>query len=108
MCVKSSLITKRLSDSKKRAKKNNWVHDLDHDYISHLLKQSGERCPLTGEKFVYRSHHPLNISIDRIDNKRGYTKDNVWVVSTWANKAKSNLTQDQFVEFCEKIIKEAA
>jgi hypothetical protein len=34
-------------------------------------------------------------SLDRVDNSKGYTKDNVWVISQLANKMKNNASLDQ-------------
>lgn len=103
----SSLISTRLSDSKRRAKKKGHEHDIDHAYISHLLKVSGGRCPLTQRKFVIELNHPDNFSLDRIDSSKGYTKNNVWLITTWANIAKSDLSLEDFRKNCN-LVAEAA
>src|SRR5258708_741448 len=53
-----------------------------------------EKCPLLGIplKFSNKRMHPNNPSLDRIDPKKGYTKENVWVVSWRANTIKHNAT----------------
>ena len=98
------MISARLSDSKSRAKAKNIEHNIDSKFLKTLLKQSGARCPLLGKKFVYEKKHPLNFSLDRIDNTGGYTQDNVWLVSTWANKAKGTLSEEDFRDFCNCIV----
>jgi hypothetical protein len=35
-------------------------------------------------------------SLDRIDSSRGYTPDNIWVISTRANRIKNNATLEEF------------
>ena len=109
----NSIVSERLSASKQRAKKHKTngkpdklEHDIDGNYIKHLLKQSGYRCPLTKRNFVFIAGHPFNFSLDRITNEKGYIPGNVWVVSTWANKAKSDLTEEEFKEYC-KLVTEA-
>ncbi len=47
-----------------------------------------------------------SISIDRIDSSKGYTPDNIVVVSWKANRLKSNATLDEMkklVEFYEQL-----
>lgn len=51
-------------------------------------------CPLLGIPLIWsnRRMHPNNPSLDRLDPKKGYTKDNVWIVSWRANALKHNAT----------------
>jgi hypothetical protein len=63
------------------------------------------RCAITKKKLEFTrggTHfggkwcNPLSCSIDRIDNSKGYTKDNVQLV-TWAcNRARGNLSVEDF------------
>lgn len=39
-------------------------------------------------------------SFDRIDSNKGYTFDNLEVISFKANRAKNNLTEDEMRKFC--------
>ena len=103
----SKLISRRLADSKTNAKKKGIEHDIDHAYIRHLLLQSGGRCPITQSKFVFESKHPNNISLDRVDSSKGYIKDNVWLITTWANRAKSDLSLDDFKKNCNLVVEAA-
>lgn len=102
----SKMISQRLADSKTRANKKGIDHNIDHAFIKQLLMQSGNRCPITKQKFVFESKHPFNFSVDRIDSNKGYTRDNVWIVSTWANRAKSDLSFDDFVNACKMVVEE--
>lgn len=59
-------------------------------------------CPVLGIELNYtrnsglgRHPHPNSPSFDRIDPKKGYTPDNVIIVSHLANTIKSNATVDQ-------------
>lgn len=103
----SKLISRRLADSKTNAKKKGIEHDIDHAYIRHLLRVCGGRCPVTQSKFVFESKHPNNFSLDRIDNSKGYIKDNVWLITTWANRAKSDLSLDDFKKNCNLVVEAA-
>ncbi|WP_427500893.1 hypothetical protein ACQE3E_17675 [Methylomonas sp. MED-D] len=55
------------------------------------LTEAGETCPITGQPFTFAEHNATDWSVDRIDNTRGYCPDNIVIVSTIANQAKSDL-----------------
>ena len=68
-----------------------------------------ESCPLTGIKLL--PHVPRGnrrdqvMSLDRIDNSKGYVKGNIWVISHLANTMKSNASQEILLNFAEGILK---
>lgn len=67
-----------------------------------------EYCPLLGIKLDYEYGNGRNLngaSIDRIDNTRGYIKDNVWIISLLANTMKNEATIEQLIEFSKNVIK---
>lgn len=59
-----------------------------------------ERCPIFNVPFIQESNHDYSPSLDRIDSSRGYTKDNIMVVSRRANVLKNNMTLQE----CEMIL----
>jgi hypothetical protein len=61
-------------------------------------------CPILNKPFIYRDKK-YTYSIDRKDSTKGYTKDNVWVVSLLANRMKSDATEEEvqlFGEWCNR------
>ena len=52
------------------------------------------RCPVFGIPIYFHRDHPRDdsISFDRVDSSRGYTRDNVIIISNRANKLKSDAT----------------
>jgi len=64
-------------------------------------------CPIlqvelkTGNRVSYG----CSPSIDRIDNSRGYERDNIQIISMKANTMKSNATPEQLMMFAEWVIK---
>lgn len=54
-------------------------------------------CPVLGIPLVWATGKQTNNSpsIDRVDNSKGYTKDNIRVISMRANRLKSNMTIDE-------------
>lgn len=53
-----------------------------------------EKCPLLKIKLDYESYTTCaeSPSLDRIDNDKGYTLDNIWIISHRANTIKNNAT----------------
>lgn len=66
------------------------------------------RCPIldielnmnSGKSGAYRN----SPSLDRIDNNKGYTKDNIWVISQLANAMKGSATEEQLILFAKWVI----
>jgi len=64
------------------------------------------KCPRTGVEFVLDDpKSPWRPSIDRIDNSRGYTKDNIQIVSWIYNCAKHTYSDDTVLEMSIAIVK---
>lgn len=77
------------------------------DLIELYEKQKG-KCAFSGLVMEMKTgpRHKSNtfsISLDRINNDKGYTKDNIQYLCWQINKMKSNLTDDEF-RFWIKII----
>jgi hypothetical protein len=54
-------------------------------------KETKGFCPITLEPFTFAENDSTDWSVDRVDNSRGYCRDNIVIVSVVANQAKSNL-----------------
>jgi len=67
-----------------------------------------DKCPLLGIDIIPnakdRKHSP---SLDRIDSNRGYTPDNIWVVSSRANTLKNDATLQELQTLVENLSKGA-
>lgn len=44
-------------------------------------------------------------SLDRKNSKKGYIRDNVQWVHKWINLMKSDFDQDEFIAYCESVVK---
>jgi hypothetical protein len=56
-----------------------------------------DTCPILGVEIVVERNHPYRPSIDRIDSSRGYTPDNIMVVSFRGNMLKNNMTPEESI-----------
>lgn len=100
-----SAIRQRLSDAKARCKKlgkNPPV--LTADYLYKLYLAQNRTCALTGALLSLELDHPLCLSLDQIDPKKGYQEGNVQWLAWVVNRAKGELSLDHFYEMCEAIL----
>lgn len=81
--------------------------DFDSDYLAELLEQQNFKCALTGKDIIFtRSKLKENTaSVDRIDSKKPYSKDNIQIVHKKANRFKNNLSESDLLEMCNLISK---
>lgn len=94
------------SKSRNKTSRNiDWQITLD-DLTALWEKQEG-RCAISG---VFLTHHKdgtghkeYNVSIDRIQNTRGYTPQNTQLVCYRANKLKGDLPEDMFYWWVKTI-----
>ena len=92
-----------LNRAKQRAKKNNLEFSLKLEDI--IIP---EFCPVLGIPLILKFKTKDGVyknapSLDRIDVKKGYTKENSRIISNRANNLKSNAT----IEELEKILKDS-
>jgi len=90
-----------LNASKQRSKKKSRENKLTLQDIKDTFPKNG-LCPIFGIKLVFgdagfRENSP---SIDRLDSKKGYTKDNIQIISWKANRIK----KDASIEELELIL----
>lgn len=68
-----------------------------------------ERCPILEIPLdVYKGRsggNPNSPSLDRIDSTKGYSKENVQVISHRANMMKTDATKEELLKFADWVIK---
>lgn len=96
-------VKSRWLGAKGRAKRHGLDFDIEPEDI--LIP---EFCPVLGIKLKTEIGTGSSIearetapSLDRIDNNKGYTKDNILVVSNRANRLKSNATPEELIRIGE-------
>jgi hypothetical protein len=78
--------------------------EIDHIFLEKLFFKQNGRCAylqtIINPMDVFRPNHPLAPSVDRLDNKLGYTKDNVVIATRFANRGKECADDKWFKEKC--------
>ena len=87
-----------LKDAKQHAKQRNQEYDLSEQDIINLLEKQNNRCAINGLSFS-----EYKLSLDRIDSNKGYTVDNVQLVTIKVNRMKSDFEVSEFIELCKQI-----
>jgi hypothetical protein len=60
-------------------------------------------CPYMGVGFILLDKK-YGYSLDRIDSSKGYTKDNIQVISRIANIMKNNATEQELISFAKGVL----
>lgn len=91
-----------LTRARNRAKNSGIEFDISLDDIVQNTK-----CPIFGVELLPSQTrgkgvpNSVSLSLDRIDNKRGYVRGNVRTISTHANRMKNQMTKEE----CEMLLK---
>jgi len=97
--------THMISEIKRRASEKNREFSLDKDEL-----EFPKVCPVLNIELKHgRDDWQNSPNIDRIDNNKGYTMDNVIVVSALANTIKTSANPNQIIkvgEFYKKLYEE--
>jgi hypothetical protein len=93
---------KVLAGIRERARKKGLDFNLTLEDVSEYSV-----CPVFGFELVRGDGKPQfnSPSVDRIDSSKGYTKDNVQILSQLANAMKQNATPEQLIAFAEWVLK---
>ena len=71
---------------------------MEHDLtVEWLLENLTDECPVFKIPFSFTrdKHYYDSPTVDRIDNNRGYTRDNCWIISGRANRLKGESSLDE-------------
>lgn len=67
-----------------------------------------KNCPILGIELICKSGKPggqkNSPALDRKDSKKGYTKDNIQVISHLANMMKSHATEEELITFAKWVM----
>jgi len=73
--------------------------------LKEIWDQQNGICPITGWHLLLKQENlPNQASIDRIDNSKGYVKDNIRFVALIANYCRNNFSDQQVFDFCLAVV----
>lgn len=88
------------------AKKRNFSFDLEFDAFYNIIKQNCHYCNIEPKqsRIVKRCKETVIYNgIDRIDSKEGYKISNCVACCFTCNRAKSDMSYDQFIEYLNRV-----
>ena len=96
---------KLLYYSKVRSKEKKLDHNINLDWL--MEKLSKGVCEMTNVPFDYtfKDRNAKYPSIDRIDNEKGYTKDNCRIVLWFYNQASATWGEEELKKFLRVFVK---
>ena len=110
-CKKKGYLSQWIANIKNRVKSKGWVCEINAGFIQELFEKQGGKCALTKIPFTFnytkhKSHQkdPFSPSIDRINPKIGYTKDNVRLVCMIVNLALNEFGDTAFAKMCDAFV----
>ena len=72
-----------------------------------VFEKQNRKCALTGEELILpliqKNDISSNASLDRIDNTKGYTVNNIQWVTKKINFMKGKLSQSNFIKLCHMV-----
>jgi hypothetical protein len=80
--------------------------NITREFVKELRKEVNNKARFTGKNMI-TAHGDIagncQLSIDRIDSNKSYTKDNIQLVCTPVNNAKCNMSDDEFIKMCGEV-----
>lgn len=104
----SGFLKRKVSQLKSARTKQGVYFELTADDCIDIYQKQFGMCALSGQALEYGTPHvdkwtSLNISIDRINEDEGYTKDNIQLVCASINFMRGRLPLDVFVGLCRRV-----
>lgn len=87
---------------KEGAERRGYAFNLTRSQLKTLLLEN-TKCALSGRSLVFKQYDPNKSSVDRIDNRYGYSLKNCQVVSGQINRHRLDLSVEDFVKMCCEV-----
>lgn len=102
-CDLQTAITRRFKYFVSSCKRRNDDVELSVEILQRVFDIQNGRCKYTNLPLTTEANKINTMSIDRIDNTKGYTGDNVQLVCHVVNIMKNKHTEDQFIHLCHLV-----
>jgi len=102
----------RLRTLKDSAQKRGLKVEIDAEYLQYIYEKQFKKCYYSGqdlkiEIFPGKAFSPKkqknHLTVDRLDNSKGYIIGNVALTTFQINTMKSNITHNEFLKICKGI-----
>lgn len=100
------MLKNKLGRAKCRAKQSNLPFDLTVEDLYNLWNEQNGKCAISNIPMTYefcKGNVMTNISVDQINPKAGYTKDNIQLVCWAVNRMKGEMSMDELLYFVNSI-----
>lgn len=90
---------KKLMQIRARAYRKGVKVSITETDIEHAFHVTEKRCPATTKPLTMGTGKDTDLSIDRVDNDKGYEPENIFVMSSYANKAKDDISLEELMMY---------
>lgn len=105
---RNNVVNSMLNNAKSRAKRSDLKFNLDIEFMMKRWKMCNGKCELSGLPFqlkVTRKPHPYRPSLDRINNNKGYTKNNIRIILWALNRAINDDGLTEYIKIATEVVK---
>lgn len=99
----SNLIHYRVESAKHRALRKGIIFDITDEDIKEKLNNQDNKCFISKQPISMIENDWYSLSLDRLDNMLGYTKENTIVVTKFVNSSKNDLQLDIFLKMLKEV-----
>lgn len=93
-----------LVSCKSSAIKRNNEFTITKQDLMEMWELQGGKCAYTFFDLDTQPNNPYSVSVERIDSKIGYTKENTILVCNAINRMKSNFEPTLFYKMCQAVV----
>jgi hypothetical protein len=79
-----------------------YAFNLSKKQLRNLLFEN-KTCALSGRELVFQQKNPNKASVDRINNRLGYSVKNCQIVSSQINRHRLDLSVEEFIKMCCEV-----
>jgi hypothetical protein len=98
-----NLIHYRVESAKHRAIRKGIVFEITDEDIINKLSEQNNKCYISKQNISMTENDWYSLSLDRLDNSLGYTKENTIVVTKFVNSSKNDLPLNIFLKMLKEV-----
>lgn len=93
-----------LTSCRKSAEKRKQTCSITANDLKQAWEAQSGICVYTGWAMTTQANCATTVSVERIDSKQGYTKENTVLVCNAVNRMKSNFSGEFFYSVCQAVV----